>query len=96
LHFLRYSGNPVKIISTNKNIVYFDAKEGGFTINEGIKVKRDVMEEIRLLYNLDIKDIEPYGNEKLILSLLNNFIFYHTNSKHFTEFLETIRKIANI
>ena len=96
LHFLRYLGNPIKTINTENGDIFFDASEGGFTLKEGIKVKREIMDEIVVLYDNDIKDITQSGNEKLILNLLNNFIFYHTNSRHFVEFLETIRKIANI
>ncbi len=96
LHFLRYSGNPIKLTNATSNKIFFNAKEGGFTNDEGIRVKKEVMEEIALLYSQDVNEIEPTKNERLILDLLNNFIFYHTNSRHFTEFLETIGKLANI
>ncbi len=96
LHFLRFWGNPVKTLQITADDVFFSAKEGGFNTEEGTKVNKAIMEQVSDFYEKNIEDINKTGNEIAILRLLNEFIYYHTESKHFLKFLETIRKIDNI
>jgi DNA repair protein RecO len=97
LHFLLYSGNPIQLVPENfYGEVYFSPKEDGFNYKEGVSVNREYVETVRYLYNTDIAKIHKVKNESNILELLNNFIYYHTESKHFLDFLETIRKLDNI
>ena len=96
LHFLRISGNPVNILNKKFDHLYFSPEKDGFNLVEGALVDGSYMEIVRYLYSIDLKDLKEVNNAAEILELLNNFIYYHTGSKHFLNFVEMIHKLDNI
>ncbi len=96
LHFLRISGNPVNILSKKVNTVYFSPEEDGFNLLDGASVDGSYMETVRYLYSTDLRDLKEVENAWGLLELLNSFIYYHTGSKHFVNFVEMIHKLDNI
>ncbi len=97
LKFLKYSGNEVLSGNKNQSRYFFDPEKGGFTETGGTQVSAAAASEMKFLSESDIFEIRgESGYEGEILELLNRFILYHTDSKHFSRFLETIKKLGNI
>jgi len=96
LYLLKYVGYPVKLPETSANIYYFFPELGGFNNIKGITVSKEVANEIVLLSQTPVKNTISIHDAKTILKLLNDFIAYHADSKHFEKFLETIEKLINI
>lgn len=96
LHFLKYTGFPVKLPKEVRDTYYFHPETGGFNNFKGTTVDQETVKEIIFLASTPIKNINPVDNAKIILRLLNNFIIYHADSSHFNKFLETIEKLSNI
>ncbi len=96
LHFLRISGNPLNILDRKFSSLYFSPERDGFNLTEGASVDGSYMETVRYLYSVDLEDLKEVSNANGLLALLNNFIYYHTESKHFLNFVEMIHKLDNI
>ena len=96
LHFLRISGNPVNILDGKFDSLYFSPEKDGFNLTEGALIDGSYMETVRYLYSVDLENLKEVGNANGLLELLNNFIYYHTESKHFLNFVEMIHKLDNI
>jgi len=96
LHFLRISGNPINVLNGRFDSLYFSPEEDGFNLIEGALVDGSYMETVRYLYSVDLRDLKEVNNTGELLELLNNFIYYHTGSKHFLNFVEMIHKLDNI
>ncbi len=97
LKFLEYSGNPILLPETDQEFIYFNPEMGGFTRKDGILVSSELLKEMKSLSLADPKKLcTPVKYEDQIIDLLNRFISYHTGSKHFMKFLETIKKLGNI
>ncbi len=99
LRFFEYSGNPVLLASNGEGPVYFDPEKGGFSRSSegGILVNRELAAEVENISHSEIENLHsPLSFQDQIIDLLNRFIAYHTGSKHFLKFLETIKKLDNI
>ncbi len=99
LRFLEYSGNPVLVASEGKGEIYFNPEKGGFSRSAegGISVSEELAYEVKAVSRSEINDLHsPLLFQEQIIDLLNRFIAYHTGSKHFLKFLETIKKLDNI
>ncbi len=99
MRFLEYSGKPILFVNSESGSLYFDPEKGGFSrvSNSGILVSNELEKEMRFIFGSRIDALNsPLLYEEQIIDLLNRFIAYHTGSRHFLKFLETIKKLGNI
>jgi recombinational DNA repair protein (RecF pathway) len=91
--FLTIAGLQINFGVAGNETIYFSPEEGGFNNNKGLPIRSDIYIEMRR-----ISESDSYGtvNDRLsgeILNLLNLYISYHAESKHFADFIENLQKI---
>jgi DNA repair protein RecO (recombination protein O) len=91
--FLTLVGLQISFDIGNNELIYFSPAKGGFNVENGLPVKSDIYKEMKHIASSDFGCELKEDLFREILKLLNIYISYHAESKHFAEFIENLRKI---
>ncbi|MGC9125707.1 MAG: hypothetical protein ACP5GW_06270, partial [Caldisericaceae bacterium] len=91
--FLRIVGLGVRFDIGNEEAVYFSSEEGGFNTSKGIAVSESIYNEMKRIDSASSYSFCDKSMAESILDLLNSYIIYHSESKHFVDFVDNLKKI---